>query len=157
MYYISHISLSVTGTADIFPRCRSEKQNKCSPHCSYPRDINHVANTLADFWGEGRVDYLVNPPVVTYADAMFGGYTEVAAYYVEQDPAPPGGYVEQGPLPVDYIPPSVTPDPWHRAATCQQDFILIAEFSEQEGPKPLVNFASLIMMYRTPFSCLQPL
>ncbi len=43
-----------------------------------------------------------------------------------------------GPLPTEYVPVYSPPDPWHKPASCQLDFILIAEFSEQEGPKPLV-------------------
>jgi hypothetical protein len=31
------------------------------------------------------------------------------------------------------------PDPWHRNASCPEDFLMIAEFSELEGPKPLVS------------------
>ena len=69
---------------------------------------------------------------------MFGGYSEVAAYYVDPDPVPMTGYVEKGPLPSDYVPVPPKLDPWHRGAVCQDDFILIAEFSELEGPKPLV-------------------
>lgn len=29
--------------------------------------------------------------------------------------------------------------PWNKASTCDKDFILISEFCEQEGPKPLVS------------------
>jgi hypothetical protein len=72
-----------------------------------------------------------------YPDTMFGGYTEVAAYYVDTDPIAPPGF--QVPLPNEYISPFAQPDPWHRKAACQEDFILIAEFSEREGPKPLVS------------------
>ncbi|KAK2169296.1 hypothetical protein LSH36_11g03103 [Paralvinella palmiformis] len=70
---------------------------------------------------------------------MFGGYTEVAAYYVNtpwrasgEDSSDADG--EQ--LPPDYNAQNVCPDPWHKRAACQNDFIMIAEFSEQEGPKP---------------------
>ncbi|ELT95887.1 hypothetical protein CAPTEDRAFT_224419 [Capitella teleta] len=69
---------------------------------------------------------------------MFGGYTEVAAYYVDNEPLSSSGYPEL-PLPEEYIPPYSTPDPWHQKAACQEDFILIAEFSEREGPKPVIT------------------
>ena len=49
-----------------------------------------------------------------------------------------------GPLPPEYLPKYNPPDPWHKPASCQQDFILIAEFSEQEGPKPLVIYQNVL-------------
>jgi len=42
-------------------------------------------------------------------------------------------------IPPEYLPSHSTPDAWHQNAVCQDDFIMIAEFCEQEGPKPLVS------------------
>ncbi len=79
---------------------------------------------------------------------MFGGYTEVAAFYANT-PWPEendeGSTQDVGPLPPEYMPPSNRIDPWFRLSACQRDFILIAEFSEQEGPKPLVRLGNYIV------------
>ena len=64
---------------------------------------------------------------------MFGGYADVAAYTVDQEK---DGYVG---LPPEFLPMFEPSDPWHRQATFDEDFVIIAEFSEQEGPKPLVS------------------
>lgn len=79
------------------------------------------------------------PEFLDFVD-MFGGYTEVAAYYVNT-PWPEAGEEEAGagPLPSDYVPLYHAPDPWYKLSVCPKDFIMIAEFSEQEGPKPLVG------------------
>ncbi|XP_064617657.1 guanine nucleotide exchange protein SMCR8-like isoform X2 [Liolophura sinensis] len=44
----------------------------------------------------------------------------------------------------DVLSPYLFPDyaqqhPWNKASTCDKDFILISEFCEQEGPKPLIT------------------
>lgn len=78
---------------------------------------------------------------------MFGGYTEVAAYYVDPDPTPPNSqFIEQVPLPGDYLPEFKAADPWFRTAACQDDFVMLAEFSEQEGPKPLMTIPSQFLL-----------
>ena len=73
---------------------------------------------------------------------MFGGYADVAVsqYYMEGGSWRPATEDETDApgLPACYLPPYIPPDPWHELSPCQ-DFILIAEFSEMEGPKPLVS------------------
>ena len=75
---------------------------------------------------------------------MFGGYADVAGYYLETEVVGNGPQDDvglPGPIPPEYLPVYAPPNPWqHCSATTQQDFLLIAEFSEQEGPKPLVSF-----------------
>ena len=87
---------------------------------------------------------LGTPDLTHFSDVpptMFGGYAEVAGLYVEEDFISQGSEGGgRGPIPPDYIPIYSTPDPWNSSSTCKEDFVLIAEFSEQEGPKPLVRF-----------------
>lgn len=70
---------------------------------------------------------------------MFSGYNEpfVQAAYLAQ---PQDG--SMGPFPVKYLPTCQPRSPWFVSAVCQLDFLLIAEFSEQEGPKPLITIPS---------------
>ena len=70
---------------------------------------------------------------------MFGGYTEVAAYYVLEPELSDNREEVTTEIPPAYLPSHSTPDAWHQNAVCQDDFIMIAEFCEQEGPKPLVS------------------
>ena len=78
---------------------------------------------------------------------MFANYTDVEAYFMG---SPDGGENEvdsagpaSGPIPPEYLPSYAPPDPWCCGPSCQQDFILIAEFSEQERPKPLVSISMI--------------
>lgn len=70
---------------------------------------------------------------------MFGGYTEVAAYYVSEPELNDDREEEIIDIPPEYLPSCCVPDFWQQNSVCQDDFILIAEFCEQEGPKPLVS------------------
>lgn len=70
---------------------------------------------------------------------MFGGYTEVAAYYVSEPELNNDREEVIVEIPPKYLPSYSTPDAWHQNAVCQDDFIMIAEFCEQEGPKPLIT------------------
>ena len=78
----------------------------------------------------------------SFKEVIFMWLLQVAAYYVNT-PWPESGEDnlegDANQLPADYTPQHKAPDPWHRNAACQSDFIMIAEFSEQEGPKPLVS------------------
>lgn len=42
------------------------------------------------------------------------------------------------------IPSANIPHPWNRGASLLQDFVMVTEFSELEGPKPLVRKYALI-------------
>ncbi|XP_077976951.1 guanine nucleotide exchange protein smcr8a-like [Glandiceps talaboti] len=73
--------------------------------------------------------------------ALFGGYSEVAAYSQN-----PNIFFEEEEevVWIPELPPHLTPHnlvqhPWKWHASFMQDFILIAEFSEQEGPRPLIT------------------
>ena len=70
---------------------------------------------------------------------MFGGYSEVAAYYVSEPELSDDRDECIIEIPPEYLPSHCVPDPWHQNSICHDDFILIAEFCEQEGPKPLVS------------------
>ncbi len=78
-----------------------------------------------------------------YHSSMFANYQDLEAYYTEGTNTAMSGdsHMDLGscPIPSEYLPTYVPPDPWYLSTSCQQDFILIAEFSEQEGPKPLVT------------------
>jgi len=71
---------------------------------------------------------------------MFGGYADV---YVSQYYMSGGGNESRPgmgtPLPSCYAPASELTDPWNLTSATPKDFILIAEFSELEGPKPLIT------------------
>ena len=71
--------------------------------------------------------------------AMFSGYSDVARYCLDSDMHPSDSQSE--PCPGEYLPVLYPSDPWASLSVCSQDFVLIAEFSEQEGPKPLVSTA----------------
>ncbi|XP_066284376.1 guanine nucleotide exchange protein SMCR8-like [Branchiostoma lanceolatum] len=63
------------------------------------------------------------------------GYSEMVAYGVNTDE----DYYEDGSF-KSRLPPELAfrpENPWHADAKVTEDFVLIAEFSEQEGPKPL--------------------
>ncbi|XP_070568600.1 guanine nucleotide exchange protein smcr8a-like isoform X2 [Ptychodera flava] len=72
--------------------------------------------------------------------ALFGGYSEVAAY----SQAPEIFFEEDDVEMIAELPPHLAPHvrvphPWLTNASFKEDFILISEFSEQEGPKPLIT------------------
>ena len=97
-------------------------------------DIHHVSSE----------DGILNIPDVTLLGdvppTMFGGYAEVAGIYMEDDYIGDGDENGgRGKIPANYIPEYTPPDAWNNSSACRQDFIMIAEFSEQEGPKPLVQ------------------
>ncbi|CAH1799242.1 unnamed protein product [Owenia fusiformis] len=66
---------------------------------------------------------------------MFGGYTDIAQFYWESEDT-------EKDLPHELLPNYDTPDPWSLKPTIEHDFILMAEFSELEGPKPLITVPS---------------
>ncbi|XP_078619709.1 guanine nucleotide exchange protein SMCR8-like [Branchiostoma floridae x Branchiostoma japonicum] len=65
------------------------------------------------------------------------GYSEMVAYGVntEEDYYEDGHFKSRLPPELAFRPEN----PWHADAKVTEDFVLIAEFSEQEGPKPLVS------------------
>ena len=70
---------------------------------------------------------------------MFGGYTDVAAYYMDAGDLSINTNGYDGSLPQEFTPVLPAVNPWNAGTSFREDFILIAEFSEQEGPKPLVS------------------
>ncbi|XP_013405975.1 guanine nucleotide exchange protein SMCR8 isoform X2 [Lingula anatina] len=66
---------------------------------------------------------------------MFGGYADVAAYYHpnEEDES-----IEEHIAP-DLLPIYEKPDPWNLRSPIEKDFVLLAEFSELEGPRPVLT------------------
>lgn len=68
---------------------------------------------------------------------MWGGYADVAAY---TGPSTYQDHIEPEELIASDLLPIYRPiDPWYRDAPIKGDFILIAEFSEQVGPKPVIT------------------
>ena len=65
---------------------------------------------------------------------MFAGF-EGIEYFVDQNEADD----EELQLPQEYLPPKSSADPWFKNSLSSEDFILIAEGSELEGPIPLVS------------------
>ncbi|XP_071478743.1 guanine nucleotide exchange protein smcr8a-like [Diadema antillarum] len=77
---------------------------------------------------------------------MLGGVPQVAFY----GHAPEMNYFDAAkdeaafvrsrpPLPIDLAQSYRPPNPWPVSPTCGKDFILVCEFSELEGPKPLIT------------------
>ena len=89
-------------------------------------------------------DHLLEPSILPLP-GMFGGYSDVAAYMLDPEVVGSSKAEEIPPVPPEYLPSYIPPDPWFHKSACTLDFILIAEFSEQEGPKPLVIVVVFIM------------
>lgn len=75
---------------------------------------------------------------------MYSGYADIAAYHSQMtsdDGFHSSPMYELFPaLPIELTPSYELRNPWISGATFEEDFILIAEFSEVEGPKPLVSY-----------------
>ncbi|XP_030850312.1 guanine nucleotide exchange protein smcr8a isoform X2 [Strongylocentrotus purpuratus] len=78
---------------------------------------------------------------------MLGGIPQVAQLYSQ---SPEMNYFDSGkdeaafvrsrpPLPSELAQSYRPPTPWPVSPTCQKDFVLVCEFSELEGPKPLIT------------------
>ena len=93
---------------------------------------------MLGFFQESIDQYIAAAFTLKLTD-MFGGYSEVAAYYVSEPELSDEREECTIEIPPEYLPSHCIPDPWHQNSICHDDFILIAEFCEQEGPKPLVS------------------
>lgn len=83
---------------------------------------------------------------------MFHGVSDVVAYRRSSISSwSDDEYLSSGPfqalhdksfsLPIELEPPYSVPEPWPSDSACiDSDFILVAEFCEIKGPKPLVSF-----------------
>lgn len=70
---------------------------------------------------------------------MFAGYEGLVTYYVDQDGLPTDTYYDEVyDIPAIYRPFEPPSDPWFQGSSCSDDFLLLAEGSELEGPLPLV-------------------
>ncbi|CAL1534978.1 unnamed protein product [Lymnaea stagnalis] len=74
---------------------------------------------------------------------MFGEYAQIATYLQQtRDEAIYNENNFQGSLPAYLCPPYVPPQPWNNGKNRHsqfEDFIMVAEFSELEGPKPVLT------------------
>jgi len=71
---------------------------------------------------------------------MFVGYENFSTYFVDADDmaaSDAGG--ESACFPNELKPHFQIPDPWFAGSACSGDFIVVAEFSELEGPVPRVS------------------
>lgn len=63
---------------------------------------------------------------------MFGEYALAGAFNSDDQ-----DYYESE-LSAHLFPAMNPPHPWSKGGNCDEDFVMIGEFSELEGPKPLV-------------------
>lgn len=73
---------------------------------------------------------------------MFGEYAQIASYLNSRDTYGKGAYSEDESLPA-YLRPQQPTNQYAEYSrgrnTLKEDFIMLAEFSELEGPKPVVR------------------
>ena len=79
------------------------------------------------------------------------GYEDFATYFLNETMSEEAD--EGSKLPDEYIPQFPAPDPWCRNNSCPDDFILLAEFSELEGPVPLVGILIYLNLLQVSYSC----
>jgi len=71
---------------------------------------------------------------------MFVGYENFSTYFVDADDmAASDSGAESACFPNELKPRFHIPDPWFAGSACSEDFIVVAEFSELEGPMPRVS------------------
>jgi len=77
---------------------------------------------------------------------MFVGYENFSTFFVDADDMA-ASYVggEFAYFPNELKPRFQTPDPWFAGSACSGDFIVVAEFSELEGPVPRVSGSHLLL------------
>ncbi|XP_064628612.1 uncharacterized protein LOC135488102 isoform X2 [Lineus longissimus] len=69
---------------------------------------------------------------------MYSGYVETISSF-DQGMLDDAQIIDTTLLPPEYMPLYYSPNPWNKFAAIEEDFIVIAEFSELEGPKPLIS------------------
>jgi len=71
---------------------------------------------------------------------MFVGYENFSTFFVDADDMAASELgSEFACFPNELKPRFPIPDPWFAASACSGDFIVVAEFSELEGPVPRVS------------------
>jgi len=71
---------------------------------------------------------------------MFAGYENFSTYFVDADDIAASDIEgEFADFPSELKPRFHSPDPWFAGSACSGDFIVVAEFSELEGPVSRVS------------------
>jgi len=71
---------------------------------------------------------------------MFVGYENFSTYFVDADDVAASDIGSESACFPDELKPCLqTPDPWFAGSACVGDFVVVAEFSELEGPVPRVS------------------
>jgi len=77
---------------------------------------------------------------------MFVGYENFSTYFVDADDLAASDVgSESACFPNELKPHFQIPDPWFAGSACSGDFVVVAEFSELEGPIPRVSDWHLLL------------
>jgi hypothetical protein len=78
---------------------------------------------------------------------MYSGYVESIHLHnnFDQGMLDDAQIIDTTLLPPEYMPLYYSPNPWNKFAAIEEDFIVIAEFSDLEGPKPLVSICTEVV------------
>lgn len=74
---------------------------------------------------------------------MFVGYENFSTFFVDADDMAASDV--GGEFPNELKPRFQIPDPWFVGSACSRDFIVVAEFSELEGPVARVSGWNLLL------------